>query len=116
MTRQAQGSATAWALISPDTGTASHSYDAAGNLATRTDSRGVLATYRYDPLNRLSGITYSQSGQTSQTFVSVSWRHLDREARYGFVGSRMTCAELPASSEAASITRLRNTGATFHWW
>lgn len=52
-------------LVSPDTGTASHTYDAAGNLKTRTDSRGVLATYTYDTLNRLTRIVYSQSGQTS---------------------------------------------------
>ena len=58
-------------LISPDTGTARHTYDAAGNLKTRTDSRGVLATYTYDALNRLTQVVYSQSGQTSLTF---SWR------------------------------------------
>jgi YD repeat-containing protein len=52
--RNGLGDATS--LISPDTGTASHTYDAAGNLLTRTDSRGVLATYSYDVLNRLAGI------------------------------------------------------------
>ena len=55
-------------LVSPDTGTAAETRDAAGNLLTRLDSRGVLATHAYDALNRLTRITYMQSGQPSQVF------------------------------------------------
>jgi RHS repeat-associated protein len=55
-------------LVSPDTGTATQTVDAAGNLLTRTDSRGVLATYSYDALNRQSGVVYTQSGQTTLSF------------------------------------------------
>jgi RHS repeat-associated protein len=58
-------------LISPDTGTASHTYDEAGNLKTRTDARGVLATYSYDVLNRLTQLTYSQGGQNQ----TLSWQY-----------------------------------------
>lgn len=56
-------------IVSPDTGTAGHTYDEAGNLKTRTDSRGALATYTYDALNRLTQIVYSKTGMTTQTFA-----------------------------------------------
>lgn len=56
-------------LISPDTGTATNNtLDAAGRPLTRTDSRGVLATYSYDPLNRLTGVGYSKASLTSRSF------------------------------------------------
>ena len=59
-------------LVSPDTGTASYTYDAAGNLKTRTDSRGVLATYSYDVLKRLTSIVFTKKGQTTRT---SSWTY-----------------------------------------
>lgn len=43
---------------SPDTGTTTFTYDEASNVKTRLDARGVLATYAYDALNRLSQIAY----------------------------------------------------------
>lgn len=60
-------------LISPDTGTeaANRSYDAAGNLKTRTDSRGVLATYGYDTLNRLTSVVYTKAGSPTQSYTWV---------------------------------------------
>ena len=59
-------------LNSPDTGSANQTYDDAGNLKTRLDSRGVLESYTYDELNRLTGASFSQSGQPSQT-LGWSW-------------------------------------------
>lgn len=46
-------------LASPDSGTSSQTYDAAGNALTRTDARGVLASYGHDVLDRLTGIVYA---------------------------------------------------------
>jgi YD repeat-containing protein len=43
---------------SPDTGATAFTYDAAGNVRTKLDARGVLATYSYDALNRLTRIEY----------------------------------------------------------
>jgi YD repeat-containing protein len=37
----------------------SYVYDANGNLASRTDARGVSASYGYDALNRLTATSYS---------------------------------------------------------
>lgn len=45
-------------LISPDTGTAASTYDAADNLLTRTDARGKTTTFSYDALNRLTREAY----------------------------------------------------------
>ncbi|MGY0194099.1 RHS repeat-associated core domain-containing protein [Leptothrix sp. BB-4] len=44
--------------VSPDTGTTSSTFDAAGNLKTRTDARGKQVLYSYDALNRLTKIDY----------------------------------------------------------
>ena len=44
--------------ISLDRGTTVYTYDQAGNLATRTDARGITATFSYDALDRLIGISY----------------------------------------------------------
>ncbi|MDP1051203.1 RHS repeat domain-containing protein, partial [Klebsiella quasipneumoniae] len=43
---------------SPDRGTVAMGYDGAGNLTSRTDARGVLTSYAYDALNRVTGISY----------------------------------------------------------
>lgn len=82
-------------LVSPDTGTATHSFDAAGNLATRTDSRGVLGTYTYDAANRLTGITYSQSGQPS---LSYSWTYDQTDIGYSHGIGRLTSTVHPSGS------------------
>jgi RHS repeat-associated protein len=56
-------------LISPDTGSTTYTYDAAGNVSSRTDSRGVRAGYSWDALNRLHYIYYSGGGfATSETY------------------------------------------------
>ncbi len=45
--------------LSPDTGSDSFTVNAVGNRTTRTDARGVKASYSYDVLNRLKSITYA---------------------------------------------------------
>ncbi|WNH53220.1 RHS repeat-associated core domain-containing protein [Stenotrophomonas oahuensis] len=44
--------------VSPDTGATTFTVDAAGNRTTRTDARGVTATYQYDVLGRVTHISY----------------------------------------------------------
>ncbi len=43
---------------SPDRGTLDYLHDDAGNLISQTDGRGVIVTYQYDALNRLTLIDY----------------------------------------------------------
>ena len=44
----------------PESGSIQYSYDAAGNLSSRTDNRGWKTTYTYDALNRTLSKTYSK--------------------------------------------------------
>lgn len=50
-------------LQSPDTDTTHSTYDEAGNLKTRTDGRGITATFDYDVLNRLATVAYPDSSR-----------------------------------------------------
>jgi YD repeat-containing protein len=43
--------------LSPDTGASASTFDPAGNLLTFTDARGVVASYSYDALNRVTAVT-----------------------------------------------------------
>jgi RHS repeat-associated protein len=52
---------------SQDGGARTRSFDAAGNMATETDGRGVTATYTRDPLDRAAIISYAGAGLPSQT-------------------------------------------------
>jgi RHS repeat-associated protein len=45
-------------VISPETGTTTYSYDAAGNLISKTDAKGVTVSFQYDALNRLTKIDF----------------------------------------------------------
>lgn len=50
---------------SPDRGTVAMGYDGAGNLTSRTDARGVLTSYAYDALNRVTGISYPSGAENA---------------------------------------------------
>ncbi|HJU39519.1 MAG TPA: RHS repeat-associated core domain-containing protein, partial [Tahibacter sp.] len=51
-------------LVSPDSGTLTQTFDVAGNLATRTDSRQQRAVNRYDAANRLIESRYGAAHAT----------------------------------------------------
>jgi len=69
----------------PESGTTCYTYDANGNMLTRTrpapnqsnPSTTVTTTYRYDALNRLTNISYSDSVTPSVT------RHYDTSSEMG---------------------------------
>lgn len=48
---------------SPDTGIINMTYDETGLLKTRTDARGITATFGYDILNRLTTVVYPDSSR-----------------------------------------------------
>jgi RHS repeat-associated protein len=56
-------------LVSPDTGTATSTYDSAGNRTQRTDANGKIAQSSYDALNRLTAVTYPQQTALNETSV-----------------------------------------------
>lgn len=56
--------------LSPDTGVNARTYDAAGNLLTRTDGRGVVTTYAYDALSRLTKVSFAApTGSETMNFT-----------------------------------------------
>ena len=83
------------AVVSPDTGTATSTYDAAGNLKTRQDSRGVLATYGYDPLNRLQSVDYTGLNLPTQSF---GWAYDETGAGFAYGVGRLTSTIHPNGS------------------
>lgn len=44
---------------SPDRGTITRGFDAAGNMVWRLDARGIRSTYTYDALNRITSVSFS---------------------------------------------------------
>ena len=56
----------------PDAGTISSTYDEAGNLLTRTDAKGQVASYTYDALNRVTAVTYTGGNATP---VTISYQY-----------------------------------------
>jgi RHS repeat-associated protein len=51
----------------PESGTIQYTYDANGNLATKTDAHGILTTFAYDALNRIKMRTYTNEPAGSET-------------------------------------------------
>jgi RHS repeat-associated protein len=97
-------------LSSPDTGTATMTYDAAGNLLTRLDSRGVLATYTHDGLNRLRSVVYTKSGEPAQ---GHSWVFDQQGAGFSFGVGRLTSTQYPGGASTYVYDALgRITGST----
>ncbi|MDY0980015.1 RHS repeat-associated core domain-containing protein [Stenotrophomonas sp. CFBP8994] len=86
------------AQVSPDSGTTGFTVDAAGNRKTRTDARGITATYHYDALNRLTGIAYADPnldvGYTYDTAPAVC------EANERFAKGRLGYVQHAAGSTA----------------
>lgn len=68
--------------VSPDTGTNGRTFDAAGNVLTKTDAKGIVATNTYDALDRLittgypdstQSVTYAYDDANSVTGCSTSY-------------------------------------------
>ncbi|MFG6416143.1 RHS repeat domain-containing protein [Roseateles sp. DC23W] len=98
-----------WKLTSPDTGIANSTYDAVGNLKTRTDSRGVLATHWYDALNRIKQVTYSRSGSSNR---DVKWTYDQTGTSFGAGVGRLTTAATPDATTTIRYDALGRVTAT----
>lgn len=78
-------------LSSPDTATTSYTLDAAGNVRTRVDARGVVAHLSYDALNRLTSIVYSDGSRSA----SYSWIYDETGPGFSNGVGRLTTALHP---------------------
>ncbi len=55
--------------ISPDSGTSTFEHDAAGNITKKTDARGVVTTYTYHALNRITARRYPAKPALDVTYA-----------------------------------------------
>jgi YD repeat-containing protein len=58
-------------------------YDEAGNLKTRTDARGITATYGYDLLNRVTTVSYPDSSRNLVFEYDLSSTECNDGERFG---------------------------------
>lgn len=82
-------------LTSPDTGLATYTYTATGNIKTKTDSRGVTATYTWDALDRLTKVSYAQTGETTRVF---NWAYDETGSGFSNGIGRLTSTSYPTGS------------------
>jgi len=76
-----EGGTTCFGTVTSDTCNA-NGYDNFNNLLYRTDARGVLTTYGYDGLNRLTGVGYTTTGTTAQATPSVRFTYGTNVSQY----------------------------------
>jgi len=74
-------------IDSPDSGTASYTYDPSSNLIKKTDARGITTTYTYDTLNRLTIIHFP-----------------DQDVTYTYDNGNYSIGRLSSISDASGIT------------
>jgi RHS repeat-associated protein len=92
-----------------DTGTTTLAWDANGTLRTRTDSRGVLATYRHDPDHRLTSLVFSRAGEPE---LSLGWSYSQTGPEFAYGGGRLTSSRFPAGSALYCYTGQGRPAAT----
>ena len=95
-------------VISPDTGTTTLTWDAYGDLRTRTDSRGAVATYRHDAAHRLTSLVY----RSDQAELSLGWAYSQSGPEFSFGGGRLTSSRFPAGSALYRYTGQGRPAAT----
>lgn len=66
------------ALQSPDAGAVTRTFDAAGNLLSVVDARGKTSSFRYDVLNRLTQIGYSDGETIGFSYDGVAPSEIGR--------------------------------------
>jgi len=83
-------------IHSPDTGTTLFTVDAAGNRLTKTDAKGIVTTYAYDALNRVTSATYADAS------LNVAY----------FYDEANTATGCAASAPIGHLTRVVENGVT----
>jgi RHS repeat-associated protein len=81
---------------SPDTGATAFTVDAAGNRLTKTDAKGVMTTYTYDALGRVTSASFADAS------LSVAYHYDEANLVTG-------CS---ASAPIGRVTRMVETGVT----
>jgi YD repeat-containing protein len=99
--------ATATSTYTP--GTIGYTYDANGNLASKTDARGIVTTYTYDALNRLLSKSYALSSGGSAGTPSSCFLYDTAARGVGRLASEWTQdGSCPASAPSPGFFTLRS--------
>ena len=89
------------ATSSYTTGTTGYSYDANGNLSSKTDARGIVTKYTYDALDRVLSKTYALLSGGSGETPSSCFQYDTAPNGKGRLGSEWTqsgsCPQAPSS-------------------
>jgi RHS repeat-associated protein len=86
-----------------------YTYTSFDKVATRTDARGVVTTYAYDPINRLSSVSYNTSSATgvAQTNnVTYTYDTSTTSTTQGLLLSVSMTGPLPTYQETRSYDNL----------
>jgi len=59
----------------PEAGTVGYTYTNFGDVLTKTDARGVVATYSYDTLNRSTGVSYNVGSTGVPATASIGYSY-----------------------------------------
>jgi YD repeat-containing protein len=99
-------SASCLASVSPTytAGTVGYTYDQNGNLASKTDPRGVLTNYHYDNLNRLIGRDYG-SGTAPGGSLSSCYAYDSAVNGIGRIGSEWSTPDVCPSTTGYKTLR-----------
>jgi RHS repeat-associated protein len=95
--------------VSPDTGTTTNTFDAAGNLISRQDARGQITTYKYDSINRLIRATYGD-GTATRYYYDEGPYGLGHLTRMDSPGSALTTWTYTSQGRIASKTQVVKAG------
>ncbi len=94
--------------------TLGYSYDPNGNVATKTDARGVMTTYHYDELNRVISKTYNDGGNTPSVSFTYDTGVLGITPGY-YVGRLAQVKTMAGSSCSTTPLRPATTRSAGRW-
>ena len=93
-----------------------YSYDANGNLVSKTDARNITTTYGYDAINRNTTVSYSDSTPSiTHTYdtATLGKGRLQKAETAGGMGSRVTINAYDAMGRPLSKSHSSSTSASW---
>jgi YD repeat-containing protein len=87
----------------PETSNVRYTYDTNGNVATKTDARGITTSYYYDALNRLYCKSYNDASNTPSSWYLYDLSPTNGKGRLSAEWTQFgACTSTPPASEPTS--------------